>query len=145
MYFAEALNKNQTLNDKSENNFKPKNTFDPELIRKSEYLQHPIFNSYRSETDILRYMKYLENKDLSLVHSMIPLGSCTMKLNATTEMLGVTIPQFASIHPFAPADQVMGYLELFRDLKTIWLRLQALIQFLCSLILEHRVNMQVYL
>ena len=55
-------------------------------------------------------MKYLENKDLSLVHSMIPLGSCTMKLNATTEMLGVTIPQFASIHPFAPKDQVAGYL-----------------------------------
>ncbi len=80
MYFAEALNKNQTLDDKSENNFKPKNTFDAELIRKSKYLQHPIFNSYRSETDILRYMKYLENKDLSLVHSMIPLGSCTMKL-----------------------------------------------------------------
>jgi len=87
------------------------------FVRTSKFLEHPVFNSYRSETDILRYMKYLENKDLSLVHSMIALGSCTMKLNATTEMLGVTNPQFANIHPFAPDDQVNGYKEMFAEFE----------------------------
>ena len=88
-------------------------SFEEKFKRTSVYLEHSVFNSYRSETDILRYMKYLENKDLSLVHSMIPLGSCTMKLNATTEMLGVTIPQFSNIHPFSPMSQVEGYIEMF--------------------------------
>ncbi|HEX9251500.1 MAG TPA: glycine dehydrogenase (aminomethyl-transferring), partial [Ignavibacteriaceae bacterium] len=92
-------------------------SFDEKFVRTSKYLEHPVFNSYRSETDILRYMKYLENKDLSLVHSMIALGSCTMKLNGTTEMLGVTYPEFGNIHPFAPKDQVGGYLDLFRELE----------------------------
>jgi len=94
-----------------------KQSFENKFIRKSDYLTHPVFNSYRSETDILRYMKHLENKDLSLVHSMIPLGSCTMKLNATTEMLGVTIPQFSNIHPFAPLNQAEGYLEMFQKFE----------------------------
>ncbi len=90
----------------------------PEVFaRKSKYMQHPIFNTYHSETEMLRYLKSLENKDLSLVHSMIPLGSCTMKLNATTEMMGITLPEFSKIHPFVPLDQVEGYLEIFKELE----------------------------
>lgn len=92
-------------------------SFDEKFIRKSEYLLQSIFSSYRSETEIVRYIKSLENKDLSLVHSMIPLGSCTMKLNSTTEMLGVTFDEFSCIHPFAPIDQTEGYTEMFEELK----------------------------
>ncbi|MFO7537883.1 MAG: aminomethyl-transferring glycine dehydrogenase, partial [Chloroflexota bacterium] len=88
--------------------------------RSSEYLTHPVFNSYHSETEMLRYIHKLQNRDLSLTHSMIPLGSCTMKLNATTEMLPVTWPEFGRLHPFAPKDQAAGYLELFARLEK-WL------------------------
>ncbi len=87
------------------------------LKRKSSFLQNKVFNSYHSETEMMRYLKRLENKDLSLVHSMIALGSCTMKLNAATEMIGVTFPEFSSIHPFAPADQAEGYLTIFKELE----------------------------
>ena len=90
------------------------------LIRKSEYLTHPVFNNYHSEHEMLRYIKRLESKDLSLVHSMISLGSCTMKLNATAEMIPVTWPEFGQLHPFAPIDQTEGYQELFSNLRT-WL------------------------
>ncbi len=84
--------------------------------RDVDYLQHPVFNSFQSEHEMLRYMKRLENKDLSLVHSMISLGSCTMKLNATTEMIPVTWSEFGDIHPFAPGDQTQGYKELIDEL-----------------------------
>ncbi|WP_390884421.1 aminomethyl-transferring glycine dehydrogenase [Humisphaera borealis] len=88
--------------------------------RKSKFLQHPIFNRYHSETEMLRYIKKLEGRDLSLTHSMIPLGSCTMKLNAAAEMFPVTWPEFGNIHPFAPAEQSAGYAKLFSDLEK-WL------------------------
>jgi glycine dehydrogenase len=91
-----------------------------ELQRQSAYLTHPIFNTHHSEHEMLRYIKSLEAKDLSLCHSMIALGSCTMKLNATTEMIPVTWPEFGRIHPFAPADQVLGYYTVFNELDK-WL------------------------
>ena len=87
-----------------------------DLIRKSSFLNNPIFNEYQSETEMLRYMHKLEVKDLSLNTSMIPLGSCTMKLNATTEMIPVTWPEFSNIHPFAPKDQIKGYEKLINEL-----------------------------
>lgn len=90
------------------------------LLRKSPFLTHPVFNSYHSEHEMLRYLKMLENKDLSLAHSMIPLGSCTMKLNATTEMIPITWQEFNGLHPFAPVEQAAGYTELFTHLET-WL------------------------
>ncbi|MGH7483068.1 MAG: aminomethyl-transferring glycine dehydrogenase, partial [Longimicrobiales bacterium] len=85
--------------------------------RESPYLTHPIFNRYHSETEMLRYVRKLESRDLSLTHSMIPLGSCTMKLNASAEMLPITWPEFARVHPFAPADQVAGYRALIEQLE----------------------------
>ena len=87
------------------------------LQRKSDFLQHPVFNRYHSETEMLRYIKRLENKDLSLTHAMISLGSCTMKLNATSEMLPITWAEFSDLHPFAPAGQAEGYHQLFRELE----------------------------
>ncbi|MCJ1355291.1 MAG: glycine decarboxylase subunit P [Icmadophila ericetorum] len=89
----------------------------PTLKRTSKYLSHPVFNSHHSETELLRYIHHLQSKDLSLTHSMIPLGSCTMKLNATTEMVPVTWPEFSSIHPFAPPGQATGYHRLIDELE----------------------------
>ncbi len=86
--------------------------------RTSEYLTHPVFHEHHSETEMLRYLRRLADKDVALDRAMIPLGSCTMKLNATTEMEPVTWPEFANIHPFAPLDQAEGYLELIHDLES---------------------------
>ncbi|MBC6950597.1 glycine dehydrogenase (aminomethyl-transferring), partial [candidate division KSB1 bacterium] len=90
------------------------------MQRRSAFMQHPVFNSYHSETEMLRYLRRLEAKDLSLTTSMIPLGSCTMKLNATSEMFPVTWPEFGKLHPFAPVEQAAGYQEMFQQLET-WL------------------------
>ena len=88
------------------------------LTRQTPYLTHSVFNSHHSETELLRYIHHLQAKDLSLVHSMIPLGSCTMKLNASTEMAPITWPEFAGMHPFAPTDQARGYRTLINELET---------------------------
>ncbi|GAA5514747.1 Glycine dehydrogenase (decarboxylating) [Deinococcus carri] len=90
------------------------------LKRTSDYLQHPVFNTHHSEHGMLRYLKTLENRDYSLVHGMIPLGSCTMKLNATAEMIPVTWPEFGSLHPFAPQNQTGGYAQMLAELEA-WL------------------------
>ena len=87
------------------------------LLRQDDILQHPVFNSYHSETEMLRYLSRLENRDMALNHSMIALGSCTMKLNATAEMVPITWPKFANMHPFVPIEQAQGYLQLFADLE----------------------------
>ncbi len=88
--------------------------------RNSKFLSHPVFNSYYTETEMLRYLRRLESRDLSLCHSMIPLGSCTMKLNATAEMFPISWPEFARLHPFAPPDQTGGYIDMCHDLEQ-WL------------------------
>jgi glycine cleavage system P protein (glycine dehydrogenase) len=90
-----------------------------DLQRKSPYLTHPVFSMYHSETEMLRYLRYLQSKDIALDRSMIPLGSCTMKLNATTEMIPVTWRNFAMIHPFAPLEQTQGYQQLFEELEAM--------------------------
>jgi glycine dehydrogenase len=92
----------------------------PTLTRISEFLTHPVFNTFHSETKMMRYLRSLENKDLALNTSMIPLGSCTMKLNAATELIPVSWPEFGGLHPFAPADQWMGYRQILTELEA-WL------------------------
>ncbi|MFT3785775.1 MAG: aminomethyl-transferring glycine dehydrogenase [Tepidisphaeraceae bacterium] len=89
-------------------------------VRKSDFLTHTVFNQHHSESEMLRYLWHLQGKDLSLVHSMIPLGSCTMKLNGTSEMIPVTWPEFGKLHPFAPSDQTKGYALIFKQLEK-WL------------------------
>ncbi len=118
--FAKVKGKN--FNDVGVNSLKSKieSQIPSALQRTSAYLTHPVFNSCHSEHEMLRYIKSLEAKDLSLCHSMIALGSCTMKLNATTEMVPVTWAEFSKMHPFAPADQVGGYMQIFDELSK-WL------------------------
>jgi glycine dehydrogenase len=90
-----------------------------QFLRTDDILAHPVFSAHRSETKMMRYLKYLENKDLSLVHSMIPLGSCTMKLNAATELMPLSWAEFANMHPFAPEAQTLGYREILSDLQNL--------------------------
>ncbi|MCX6173649.1 MAG: aminomethyl-transferring glycine dehydrogenase [Ignavibacteriales bacterium] len=112
--FSTALNK---ANDEKINIAEAQIVNRNSLNRKSSFLTHPVFNSYYSETEMLRYIKGLEKKDLSLTTSMIPLGSCTMKLNASTEMFGIGWSEFAELHPFAPLNQAEGYLQIFKELE----------------------------
>ncbi|MYI63826.1 MAG: aminomethyl-transferring glycine dehydrogenase [Gemmatimonadetes bacterium] len=89
----------------------------PDHVRHSRFMEHPVFASHHSETEMMRYMRRLEAKDLSLIHAMIPLGSCTMKLNATAEMMAITWPEFAGLHPFAPVEQAQGYAVIFAEME----------------------------
>lgn len=118
--FAKIKGKNGSTIDLAGLKSEIKSTIPQKLQRTSTYLSHPIFNSHHSEHEILRYIKSLEARDLSLCHSMIPLGSCTMKLNATTEMIALTWPEFSIMHPFAPADQTGGYMQILHELNN-WL------------------------
>jgi glycine dehydrogenase len=111
--FAQALNKKAAF-------ITDKNTETAITRRKSPILSHPIFNRYHSETEMMRYIKSLENKDISLTHSMISLGSCTMKLNAASELYPITMPEFANMHPFVPSEQALGYHEIISNLGN-WL------------------------
>ncbi|MEK7263810.1 MAG: aminomethyl-transferring glycine dehydrogenase, partial [Bacteroidota bacterium] len=111
--FAEAQSKEFSANDVTEID----TVLPPQFARRSEFLTHPVFHSYHSETEMMRYIKKLENRDLSLTHSMIPLGSCTMKLNAATELLPITWKKFSKMHPFVPPYQAEGYFEIFRELE----------------------------
>ncbi len=93
-----------------------------ELKRANRLPHHPVFNTHRSETELLRYMRKLSDRDLALDRAMIPLGSCTMKLNATSEMIPLTWPEFGALHPFAPAEQAEGYHALFKRLEQVAVR-----------------------
>jgi glycine dehydrogenase len=116
--------------------------YDERFNRTTPFLTHPVFNTHRSETELLRYMRKLESRDLSLVHSMIPLGSCTMKLNATAEMMPITWPGFSKLHPFAPVEQA----EVIARCSTSWrqrsLRSPVSRRFRCSRTPGRRASLQ---
>ena len=114
---VDSIDRQITGNNQQSSHCMPTTGLKDEHRRNDDILTHPVFNTHHSETDMMRYLKRLENKDYSLVHGMIPLGSCTMKLNAAAEMLPVSWPEFANIHPFAPSDQVPGYLTMIRQLE----------------------------
>ena len=117
--FEEVTGKQSDL-DFSEEMDKLEMQLPTSILRDSEFMSHEVFHAYRTEHEMLRYMKRLESKDLSLVHTMISLGSCTMKLNATSEMIPLSWPEFAHIHPFAPLEQAQGYAQMFKELEA-WL------------------------
>ena len=108
VFSSATSTKSFTLSDLTEPTA-PSTSIPSALQRTSEYLPHPVFNKHHSETEMLRYIHHLASKDMSLIHSMIPLGSCTMKLNSTSSMIPLTWPEFSAVHPFAPYDQVKGY------------------------------------
>jgi glycine dehydrogenase len=115
----------------------------PAPLRRTEpALTHPVFNRYHSETEFMRYLKRLENRDISLVHSMIPLGSCTMKLNAAAEMAPVTWPEFADLHPFAPEEQALGYRAMLSSSANGWPRSPGFRPCRSSPIRARRANMR---
>jgi len=115
--FAKANNlSHQSFNGNLKGKEKP-TAIPPQYTRKSDFLKQPVFNSYHSETELMRYMKKLENRDLALNRTMIPLGSCTMKLNAASELFHMSWPEFAALHPFVSAEQAEGYLEIIRSLE----------------------------
>ena len=114
--FAGALGK-ALDDDRSAHVQDVETSYPPALARATRFLEHPVFNSHHSETEMMRYIRSLERKDIGLGTSMIPLGSCTMKLNAASEMLPVTWPEFANLHPFAPVDQTEGYQQIFREIE----------------------------
>lgn len=114
---SKSIAETKTLVEKSGSELTAKMNIPESLARTSEYMTHPVFNSHHSETELLRYIHKLQNKDITLAHSMIPLGSCTMKLNATTELVPVSWPEVNKIHPFAPRNQTLGYMELIEDLE----------------------------
>ena len=93
------------------------------LVRNSDFLTHPVFHLNQSETAMLRYLRYLQDKDIALDKSMIPLGSCTMKLNATSEMVPISWPEFSNMHPFAPVNQTEGYKKLISDLENYLIKI----------------------
>jgi glycine dehydrogenase len=116
--FAEAKNADVTIDFAKANDLDYK--FPAALVRETEYLTHPVFKTHHSESQMMRYIKSLENKDLSLTHSMIALGSCTMKLNAATELIPVSWKEFGGLHPFVPINQAAGYTQIFEELEA-WL------------------------
>lgn len=115
--FSKIINNKSEIQINNLTRLNSHNIFPDSISRNSKYLSHQVFNSNHSETKMLRYIKKLENMDLSLNTSMIPLGSCTMKLNATSEMIPITWDKFSRLHPFAPLDQCKGYLEIFKELE----------------------------
>jgi glycine dehydrogenase len=119
--FAEATGKRPAATDRSALQGRLHDAagrpYPSNLARTSRFLEHPVFNSHHSETEMMRYIRSLERKDIGLGASMIPLGSCTMKLNAASEMLPITWPEFSNLHPFAPVDQTAGYQQIFREIE----------------------------
>jgi len=130
--FSKAASKPNVKIDFENVTEKIETSYPQSLERKSEFLTHPVFNSFHSETKMMRYIKQLEKRDLSLTMSMIPLGSCTMKLNAATEMIPISWPEFSNLHPFCPIEQATGYLQIFQELEKM----------LCEITGFHAVSLQ---